>query len=158
MTIDGPFLLGIAGIITALFGGAELLRRGVNKQRGGVPVREDELDRDLLRDRAKLLKQLDEARDEIDRMQHEISDLDVRRRTELDAAESRRTGEARIYQSKVDELVRARNHLADVSARNRRRFVEKFGEEALVGFEPAGPLEDTWTPEDLQAFRDAGNV
>jgi hypothetical protein len=146
VTIDGPFLVGLAAVITAIAGVLELTRRGVKKRKAGVPAREDEIDHDLLDDKRELLKEVDELHAKVD-------ELHTLRLRQLAAAESRRREEARLYEDKIADLVRERNRLADLTARNRRRFIEKYGEQNLTLFMDPPDLSETWTAAELRRFK-----
>jgi hypothetical protein len=150
VTIDGPFLVGLAALITAIAGVLELTRRGVKKRRAGVPAREDEIDHDLIDDKRELIAEVDELHTKLDAL-HEL------RIKQMNAAEQRRVAEARLYQEKIDELVRERNALADTAARNRRRFIEKYGEDQLHLFIAPPNLAETWSAAEIREFRRLAN-
>lgn len=146
MTIDGAFLGGVAAIITAMAGAGWFTVRGINKRKAGVPAREDEIDRDLLDDKRELIADVDELHAKLE------TERQLRLRL-LDAAERRRQGEVLLYQQKLAEVIQERNELADNAARNRRRFIEKYGESELSLFIAPPPVSETWTAAELREFR-----
>lgn len=146
MGLDGPQLQGIAAIIVALGAAGFFGVRGVRKQRAGVPAHEDEISKNLIEDKRDL-----EAL--TDRLQDTLNEERALRARQADAAEQRRMSEARLYQAKIDELVQQRNKLADNAARNRRRFIERYGEEALSTFLPPPDFDETWSAQELREFK-----
>ena len=146
MTVDGPFLTGIAAIIGSIVGAFELTRRGLKKRRAGVPAREDQIDTDLLEDKRELIKELDDLHIVLEKER-------ALRMRQNDAAEQRRLSEVRVYQERLDRVIRERNQIAENSARNRRRFIEKYGEDQLGIFLPPPNLEETWTSAELREFK-----
>lgn len=143
---DGPQLQGIAAIIVALSGIGYFSVRNVKKRRAGVPASEDEIESNLIDDKKALQK-------DNDRLQGLLTEAHELLRERAEAAENRRLGEVRLYQRKIDELLQRIREGQEVSARNRRRFIEKYGESALSGFLEAPELDETWTPAELREFR-----
>lgn len=146
MGLDGPQLQGIAAIILALAAAGFFGARGLKKQRNGVPAHEGDIDKNLLEDKRDL-------EDLNDRLQGKLEEEQTLRAKQVDAAEQRRMSEARLYQQKIDEVVRQRNRLADNAARNRRRFIEKYGEESLSLFLVSPDFDETWTAAELREFK-----
>lgn len=146
MGLDGPQLQGIAAIILALAAAGFFGARGLKKQRNGVPAHEGDIDKNLLEDKRDL-------EDLNDRLQGKLEEEQTLRAKQVDAAEQRRMSEARLYQQKIEEVVRQRNRLADNAARNRRRFIEKYGEESLSLFLVSPDFDETWTAAELREFK-----
>lgn len=146
MGLDGPQLQGIAAIIVALGAAGFFGARGLKKQRQGVPAHEGDIDANLIDDKREL-EELASA------LQAKLTEEQALRARMLDAAEQRRMSEARIYQGKINEVVEQRNKLADTAARNRRRFIEKYGEDALSMFIMVPEFDETWTAAELREFK-----
>lgn len=146
MGLDGPQLQGIAAIIVALGAAGFFGARGLKKQRQGVPAHEGDIDSNLIEDK----RELETLNSEL---QQKINEEIALRAQMLDAAEQRRLAEARIYQGKIDEVVRQRNKLADNAVRNRRRFIEKYGETELRMFIDVPDFDETWTAAELREFK-----
>lgn len=146
MGLDGPQLAGIAAIIVALTGGTGLFIRGRAKQKVGVPASEVDIESNLVDDKRRLQK-------DNDRLQALLTEEANTRRAQAEAAENRRIGEQRLYRRKIDELGDFIRDQQEVTARNRRRFIEKYGEEELKGFLDSPELDETWTAAELREFK-----
>jgi hypothetical protein len=144
--LDGAQLSGIAAIIVALTGAGIFTVRGHRKQKAGVPASEAEIESNLHEDKKRLTKALDELQANL------TAEQDLRRQ-QAEAHEQRRIREARVYNRKINELVQQRNELADNAARNRRRFIEKYGEEELRLFIAVPDFEETWTSAELRELK-----
>lgn len=146
MGLDGPQLQGIAAIITALAAAGFFTYRGIRKQRAGVPASEAEIEANLVDDKKRLQR-------DNDRLHALLTEEANARRAQAEAAENRRIAEARLYRKKIDELGDVIRDQQEITARNRRRFIERYGEDALAGFlEFQGP-EETWTAAELREFK-----
>lgn len=143
---DGPQLQGFAAIIAALGIGGVFGVRGIRKQRAGVPPSEAEIDANLVDDKKALQKDVAE-------LQAKLTEEAELRREQAELAEQRRLGEARIYTQKISEVVQQRNELAEIAARNRRRFIEKYGEEELRVFIDTPDFPETWSASELREFK-----
>lgn len=146
MGLDGPQLQGIAAIIAALGVGGVFTYRGVKKQRAGVPASEADIETNLHEDKRRLQK-------DNDRLHELLTEEANARRAQAEAAENRRIAEARLYRRKIDELGDIIRDQQEVTARNRRRFIEQYGEEALKGFLESPELDETWTAAELREFK-----
>ncbi len=143
---DGPQLQGIAAIIGALGVGGFVGVRGLRKQKAGVPATDAEIDKNLADDKRELLEDVDELRDLLAKEQG----LRLRQAA---IAESRRVQESRLYESKIADVVRQRNEAYETLARNRRRFIERYGEDNLGIFLQLPEPDETWTAAELRELR-----
>lgn len=146
MGLDGPQLQGIAAIITALGIGGVFTVRGIRKQKAGVPASEADIETNLHEDKRQLLKTVNE-------LNAKLTEEANARRAQAEAAENRRLAEARVYRRMIDRIVQERNELAENAARNRRRFIEKYGEDELRDFIDVPDLSETWTQAELREMR-----
>lgn len=146
MELDGPQLQGIAAIIGALGISGFFGVRGIRKQKAGVPATDTEIDKNLIDDKRELLEQLDELRELLAKEQG----LRLRQAA---IAESRRVQEIRLYDAKIAEVVRQRDAAYEASTRNRRRFIERYGEENLGIFMQLPETGETWTAAELRELK-----
>lgn len=147
--LDGPQLQGIAAIIVAVGGLGFFGVRGYRKQKAGVPASEVEIEVNLHEDKRRLQKLVDE-------LNRKLTEEQNLRRAQAEAHEQRRIREVRMYSRKIDEVVQQRNELAENAARNRRRFIENYGEAELRLFIDVPDFDETWTAAELRELRKIG--
>lgn len=143
---DGPQLQGIAAIIGALGLSGFFTIRGRRKQKAGVPASDAEIDKNLVDDKRDLEAECDDLREQLATAQGEHLRRDA-------IAEAHRSALVRIYEAKISDIIRQRDAAYESSTRNRRRFIERYGEENLGIFVQLPDPGETWSYAELRELK-----